>query len=126
MGGAGRAPQRRSLVRLPGAGSAIVDSSKVRDYLLSPTHVVGYTKARFFSRLGFAASRWEELRAQLLELALHADAEVAEATPFGQKYQVRGIIRGPNGRVAGILTIWIIREGEHRPRLVTAIPVAST
>ena len=93
---------------------------------LAPKRPVGHTKARFFNRLGFTASRWEELQAQLLELVLHADAEMVETTPFGQKYEVRGIIRGPNGRIAGVLTTRIIRDGEHRPRLVTAIPVAST
>ena len=112
-------------VKLPGAQSAIVDSSKICDYLLSTTHAVGHTKARFFGRLGFEASRWEELQTQLLALALFADAELAETTPFGQKYHVRGIIRGPSGRAGGILTVWIIRHGEPLPRLVTAIPVAS-
>ncbi len=121
-----RAPVARPLVKLPSAKSAIVDPSKLRDYLLSTTHPVGYTKARFFGRLGFDTPRWKDLQAQLLALALNAEAEPVELTRFGQKYQIRGIIRGPNGRVGAVLTIWIIRDGEIPPRLVTAIPVAST
>ena len=105
----------------------MADSVKIQDYLLSTTHVVGQTKARFFARLGFKASKWEELQSQLLALALalSADAELAESTTFGQKYHVRGIIRGPTGRVGGVVTVWIVRHGERRPRLGTAIPVAS-
>ncbi len=113
-------------MKMPGAQFAVADSVKIQDYLLSTTHAVGQTKARFFARLGFKASKWEELQAQLLALALSADAELAESTGFGQKYHIRGIIRGPTGRVGGVLTVWIIRHGERRPRLVTAIPVAST
>ena len=61
---------------MPGAQFAVADSVKIQDYLLSTTHAVGQTKARFFARLGFKASKWEELQAQLLALALSADADL--------------------------------------------------
>ena len=35
---------------------------------------------------------------------------------FGQKYVVRGIIQGPGGRAAWVLTAWIVRAGEDAPR----------
>jgi hypothetical protein len=110
---------------LPGANRAVVDEVKVRAYLLSHTHVVGQAKARFFARLGFSAHRWQELQTQLLILAQYSAAEAGVRSPFGQKYLVRGIIRGPNGRTAAVQSVWIIRAGESVPRLVTAIPVAS-
>lgn len=113
------------LVILPNSDRAVVDEAKVRDYLLSTTHLVGYTKARFFGRLGFSASRWKELQAQLLLMARDCQAEPADTTTFGQKYHVRGIIRGPSGRVGGVLSVWIVRHDEDFPRLVAAIPVAS-
>lgn len=108
----------------PGANEAIVDEIKVRAYLLSNTHVIGQAKARFFAQLGFSATHWHALQTQLLVLVRSTDAERGERSRFGQKYHVRGIIRGPNGRTAAIHSVWIIRSDEPTPRLVTAIPVA--
>lgn len=41
---------------------------------------------------------------------------------FGQKYGVNGILRGPSGREAAVTTIWIVKNGEDFPRLVTVYP----
>jgi hypothetical protein len=41
---------------------------------------------------------------------------------FGQKYEVNGILRGPSGREARVTTIWIVKNGEDFPRLVTVYP----
>jgi hypothetical protein len=102
-------------VRLPNAEQAIVPPEKVRDYLLSPEHPVGRAKARFFAALGFRQAEWEALRA-----ALWAHADVGEAEPvpsaYGRKYEVRGMLQGPGGRSAAVVTVWIILAGEEAPR----------
>ena len=41
---------------------------------------------------------------------------------FGQRYVVRGILRGPVRREAGVVTVWIVPTGEDVPRLLTAYP----
>lgn len=109
-------------MRLPKAELAIIDPRKVRDYLLSSEHPVGRFKAHFFTRLGFASERWQDLRTQLQSVALHEEATVAERTDFGQKYVVRGTIVSRAGREARILTAWIVLHGEEVPRFVTAYP----
>ena len=38
----------------------------------------------------------------------------------GKKYEVRGILQGPFGRRAEVVTVWIILENETFPRFVTA------
>ncbi len=42
-------------MRMPGAERAVIDSAKIRDYLLSPSHPVGRFKAVFFASLGYTA-----------------------------------------------------------------------
>ena len=42
--------------------------------------------------------------------------------PFGQKFELRGIVQTPSGRPLRVVTIWIIRAGEKFPRFVTAYP----
>lgn len=107
-------------MRLPNAERAIVDEAKVRDYLLALDHPVGRAKARFFVALGFGRDRWSLLRDALLHVARDGEAESGETTVFGHKYAVRGIVRGPAGRTAAVLTAWILLHGEDTPRLVSA------
>ena len=109
-------------MKLPNADKVIIDARKLRDYLLSPAHPVGRFKATFFAQLGFSASTWGQLEIQLRELALQGSAELDERTAFGQKYIVRGSIKGPTQRSAYVATVWIILRGEDTPRFVTAFP----
>ena len=110
---------------LPFLDRAEVSSAKIRDYLLNPEHPVGAAKARFFASLGFHRARWPELRAALL---IHAAAGEVHALPpdeFGQRYIVRGTIKGPTGTTASLLAVWILTDLAARPRLITAYPEES-
>src|SRR3982751_5465243 len=99
-------------MNLPGRENAVVDPAKVRDYLLSPEHPVGRSKAVFFNALGFAPDHWEVLQQVLTSLAIEGEAELGAKIEFGQKYAVRGTIQGANGRIAAVKTAWIVLNGE--------------
>jgi len=109
-------------VDLPGASRAIVEPAKVKDYLLSTTHPIGRFKAPLFLRLGYTADSWEVLRSDLLELAQTHQAAPSQKSNYGAKYEVRATLKGPNGRSAKLVTVWIVRTDEDFPRLVTAYP----
>lgn len=109
-------------MQLPNAERAVVDGAKVRDYLLSPDHRVGRSKARCFGALGFTQGAWPALRDALVALAREGEAERGETSVFGQKYVVRGNMLGPAGRTAEVVTVWILLRGEDTPRFVTAYP----
>ena len=109
-------------MKLPGAEHSICDAAKVRDYLLSHEHPVGRSKARFFESLGFKRAEWPALQSSLLQLGRDGEAELGAASVFGQKYLVRGIIQGPAGEPAVVVTVWIMLTGETMPRLITAHP----
>ncbi len=110
------------VMKLPAADRARIDPSKVRDYLLSPSHPVGRFKAAFFVSIGFKQAEWQALVAELARLAADGEAVQTEATAFGQKYEVRGMITAPSGRSAMVLSAWIVRGGETFARFVTAHP----
>ena len=55
---------------LPNAAKAVIDSAKVRDYLLSSSHPIGRFKQPFFAALGYSRDQWQQLEADLLELAV--------------------------------------------------------
>ena len=112
-------------MKIPGAEHALLDAAKVRGYLLSPEHRVGSAKARFFVQLGFDHQNWTVLQDELYRFA-QQEAQLGIATRFGQKYVVLGTIQGPSGRVAHIVVVWIVLNGEDFPRFVTAYPGAKS
>jgi len=109
-------------MRLPGLERGVIDVAKVRDYLLSSSHPVGRYKAAFFISLGYSAQLWSRLVGDLQLHAHENDAVATQATAYGQKYEVRGIIRGPAGKAAALVAVWIVLAGQEFPRFVTAYP----
>jgi len=108
-------------VALLNRNAAVIPVEKLRNYLLSPTHPIGRYKATFFRTLGYDPSNWQVLEADLRSLLL-LNAEQLDVTEYGRKYTVTGSITGPNGRLAEIVSVWIILAGEEVPRFVTAYP----
>lgn len=107
---------------LKNADRAVIDPAKIRDYLLSSSHPVGRFKARFFEALGYTADQAERLEEDIRNLLLSSDPQFREKTEFGQKYEVRGVITGPQNRSTELVTVWIVLSGEEVPRFVTAYP----
>ncbi len=109
-------------MKLPGAESAIVDEQKVREYLLGESHPVGRFKAAFFTSLGYPTADWEVLARDLATHSVEGEASEADRNDYGTKYEVRGILEGPKGKRAQVVSVWILLDGEAAPRLVTAYP----
>ena len=109
-------------MKLPEAQRAVIAPAKIRDYLLSPSHPVGRFKAPFFTSLGYTTADWRRLEQDLLTLAVSGDAEPGRESPYGQKYEIRGILNGPSQKSAGVLTVWIVRFESDVPEFVTAFP----
>jgi uncharacterized protein DUF6883 len=84
-------------LKLPAGERAVVDSRKIREYILSPSHPVGRFKAAFFARLGYTQSNWQEFEVAIRQCAIQDEAEERESTPYGQKYGIRSTLEGPTG-----------------------------
>ena len=109
-------------MQVPGADRAIIDRSKLEDYLLSASHPVGRFKAHFFAKLGFSAERWDLFDKALREQHLTQPVHSGGADEFGRSFAIRAILKGPTGASAAVISVWHIRTGEEHPRLVTAYP----
>jgi hypothetical protein len=106
---------------LPNRDRAYVPESKLIGYLLSETHTVGKSKAKFFRGLGFDEANAAALGQELLSIAqTEAVAEVVHSS-YGSKYVVDGLLEAPN-RTVKVRTVWIIELEDARPRFVTAYP----
>jgi hypothetical protein len=108
-------------MRLPNAENAVIPTEKLRGYLLSPTHPIGRFKSVLFRGLGYEAEDYERLETDIRSM-LSGEAEPSKGNEFGSSYLVRGVVTGPNGRSAAIVTVWIILSGQTVPRFVTAYP----
>ena len=101
-------------MRLPGVENAVVDPKKIREYLLAATHPLGRFKASFFLALGYTSSNWDVLVSDLRSLAERQEAELAGMNDYGQKYLVRGILKGTRAvdssglRDISMTTVWHI------------------
>ena len=92
-------------VAVPNPDKAVIDPAKLRDYLLSPAHPIGRFKAIFFVSLGYNRDGVSVLDRDLRAHVASAVVTRVERTPYGQKYVVRGRIRGPAGHEAGLISV---------------------
>ena len=107
---------------IPGAERAVIDPAKIRDYLLSTSHPVGRFKAAFFARLGYRSTDWQRLEADLRNLLTAHEGQAGQRSGYGRKYEVRGMLTGPSGKSASLVSVWMIPSGGDVPHFVTAFP----
>ena len=107
---------------LPNREKAYVPRAKLRDYLLSGSHAVGKTKAKYFQSIGYDQQNIEELADSLLMIAKSQDVNQEVASPYGAKYIIQREILAPTGDKARIRTVWVVEVHDDRPRFVTAYP----
>jgi hypothetical protein len=107
---------------LPHRQNAYVPPRKLRDYLLSETHAVGKSKAKFFQSLGFDDTNIDILEQGLLLIAQTELVKDVISSPHGEKYVIDGFLQTPAGRNIYIRTVWIVEPVEDSPRFITAYP----
>lgn len=109
-------------MKLPSREKAYVPPRKLIDYLLSASHPVGRSKAKFFRSVGFDETNAEVLERGLIDIGRSEEVTEVEWTPHGIKYAVEGLLQTPTEGGKRIRTVWIIETGRESPRFVTAYP----
>lgn len=106
-------------MKLSNPGRAIIDRQKLSTYCLNPGHPDGQHKARVFqSALGISLDEVEELQVLLLQAIRIYDAIPTKRNQYGQKYIVDFNVTRFN-KQAAVRSVWIVRDTEDFPRLVT-------
>lgn len=109
-------------MKLPNGKKAYISKEKLLGYLLSETHPVGRSKAKFFRKLGFDETNVDKLERSLLSIAHTNDIENIKEMLYGVNYVISGSIGLPKRRSAVIKTVWFVELRKTNPRFVTAIP----
>ena len=84
---------------------AIILEEKVRDYLLKPLLVDD--KSHFLILAGYSREEFWELIRDIREQLLPGEGMFQERREQGNLYILRGMLRGPNGRILSVITIWL-------------------
>ncbi len=106
-------------MKLPNPERSLIPFEKLEGYSLNPNHPEGRHKAVVFQAgLGIGLKEAEELRWALRQAIITQEATPTTRNPYGQKYQVDFEMTRSN-KTATIRSIWILRNGEDFPRLIT-------
>ncbi|GBD88540.1 hypothetical protein BMS3Abin03_02476 [bacterium BMS3Abin03] len=104
---------------LENANKAIIDIRKLRDYCLSKSHPRGKHKANVFEKvINLEAKDANKLKVLLYKAVNNSDAKFLTKDNFGSRYQIDFQIEN-NNKIATIRSLWIVRNEDGIPRLIT-------
>jgi hypothetical protein len=98
---------------------AIIADEKIIDYLLKPLKVDD--KSGYLSLAGYTRDDYWELLKDIREQLLPGEGIPQRQDEFGTYYRLAGNLRGPNGRVLGVYSIWQ-RTNRGSIRFITLYP----
>lgn len=93
---------------------------KLTQYLLVPR--TRGDKSKFLVQAGYTIENAEQLLADLRSQVLPLDATPAGTTKFGDFFEIRAGLCGPNGVTLRVKTIWIREHLSGSTRFVTLLP----
>jgi hypothetical protein len=105
-------------MKLP-AQSAI-PLAKLTRYLLVP--LPRGDKSKFLAQAGYSTENTERLMTDLRAQILPLEASPVGFTKFGDFFEIRGSLRGPNDVLLRAKTTWIREHLHGNVRLVTLLP----
>lgn len=109
-------------MKVPNSNKAKISNEKILNYLLSETHPIGKSKAKFFRKYGFNENNFTDLKKALYDLLQNYDITDETASPYGIKYTVDGQIKTPSNKLLKIRTVWVAEKEQSEIYLVTAYP----
>jgi len=109
-------------MKIPNSDRAIIEQSKITDYLLNSDHKRGGSKAIILTQFGYPLEKWEQLESDIRKYHLSADVDIIKESAYGIRYEVREALLTPISRQLFVRTIWQVNTGTSYPRLITLVP----
>jgi hypothetical protein len=105
-------------MRLP--ADTIIPSEKAADYLLIPQ--ARGDKSSFLARAGYMLENAEKLVRDIRTQLLPLEATPGRSNQFGQYYETRGRLTGPNGVALSVRAIWMTEHLSRVTKFITLLP----
>lgn len=105
-------------MKLP--SDTFIAPEKLHDYLLvlRPAD----DKSQYLALAGYTRKNWQDLERDLREQFLTQEATESEATKYGTIYEIRDLLRGPNGKSLPVRTIWMQETATSKVKFITLLP----
>ncbi len=100
---------------------AVISIQKLRDYLL--TEQSRGDKSRFLAQAGYTRNNPRQLERDLRVQILPLEAELLPVRGYGDRFEIRGRLRGPSGAEVTVRTIWMREFETGVVKFITLIPV---
>ena len=104
-------------MKLP--SDAFIADDKLLRYLLVPQ--ARGDKSAFLAQAGYQLHNADRLREDLCNQILTLDAQPLESNQFGQYYETRGQLTGPNGVELAVRVIWMTEHLSGITKFITLI-----
>ncbi len=106
-------------MKLP--ADSFIAPEKLRHYLL--TEVPSGDKSGFLAQAGYSLANPERLERDIREQILPLDAGPLPWRGFGDRFEIRGVLRGPSGVELAVRTIWMREFTTGIVKFITLIPL---
>ncbi len=100
--------------------AAFIAPQKLLNYLLIPRPEDD--KSKFLASAGYTSDNWRILERDLREQILPLEVGEVEQTKHGVVYEIRGELKGPNGRILTVTTIWMKEASTGQTKFITLYP----
>lgn len=105
-------------MKLP--ANTIIAHEKVTGYLLVPQ--ARGDKSAFLERAGYTLESADQLLRDLREQLLPLEAVPTKSNKFGQYYEIRGSLTGPNRVTLSVCAMWMTEPLSGVTKFVTLLP----
>ena len=99
---------------------SLISSRKVTDYLLVP--LTESDKSGWLTRGGYTTKNPQRLIDDIRSQILPLEASASRSSPFGETFEICGLLHGPSGVSLRVRTIWLKDALSGQVRFVTLIP----
>ena len=105
-------------MKLP--NNSIISREKLTNYLLK--WQADNDKSRFLGRAGYSLDNWQRLLGDIRNRVLPIEAELVRKTAYGDLFEIRGKLVGPNNVSLSVVTIWIKENRSQQTKFITLFP----
>ena len=105
-------------MKLP--GNSQIAHEKLTQYLLALRK--RNDKSQWLAQAGYSLENWQVLENDLRNQILSVDATLIENTEYGQMYEIRRNLIGPNGKSLTVCTIWLTENATGNTKFITMYP----
>ena len=102
------------------SSNTLIAPEKLTQYLLIPRR--RNDKSRWLAQAGYTIKNWQLLEKDLRKQILSLIAIPTEYTRYGQLYEIKGNLTGPNGKTLAVCTIWMTEAATGDTKFITMYP----